>query len=262
MKYVIVFRYASNISFIYIVNFDYNKFSHLQVIYGYVFLEWSDSIAYIEIYSRGRAYNETLYIFVVRADADIPIRLDFSRARPRSDIREIRNGTIIVLRPKLLWDPYYEHVFTYTYYVFPALSSPPAGMKYVIVFRHIDVINYVYIHDCSEYNIYGDWTLISYIHNDYVYLPWNSCILDIIILAYPFTYTYNVYIFVVSEDTNVPFSFNESEIVDTILRQQQTTDTSACPGFSLSSKMLLRFISWTATIVLVITALHKFDIYI
>jgi hypothetical protein len=267
-KYVIVFRFVSEIRWVNIINFDYNQYwrQRLQVYDGYVHIEWADTIAIIEIYTDNRAYTETLYIFVVRTDTDVPLTLDFSRAtqRPRfSDVREsFENNTVVVLTIDVMWYPYGDYQ-TYTFYPFPRLANPPPNHRYVIVFKFTDSVERVYIHNCNNYVLYDYWELYDYVHGDYVFLPWNSCILDIFITAYPFTYSYSVYIVVLSENTRVPFPFSESEILSAILRQQQEQDTSkdtSCPGFSISSKTLLRFVSFTATIMLVITALRKFDI--
>jgi hypothetical protein len=266
-KYIIVFRYTSTISYVNIVNFDYNQYwrYELQVVNDYVHIEWADSISWIEIYTNNQTYTENVYIFVVRADTDIPFQLDFSRAvqAPRfSDLREnFKNNTVIVLTPDTMWNPYDDYL-THTYYVIPRLTNPPLGYKYVIVFKYVDYIEKVYIRDCSEYHMYYYWDLwdFDYIYNDYVFIEWNSCITDFFIYAYSFPYAYNVYIFVVSENTSVPFSFSESEIINAIT---QKTQDIACADLSVvSSKMFLRLISWIASVFIVITALHKFDIYI
>jgi hypothetical protein len=260
--YVIVFKYTSAISHVNIVNFDYNQYwrNELQVYNNYVYITWADSIAFIEIYTNNQAYTESVYIFVVRADTDIPFTLDFSRAarRPKfSEVREsFKNNTIIVLTPDVMWYPYGDYL-THTYYAIPRLANPPLGLKYVIVFKYVDWIEKVYIRDCNTYQMYYYYELWNYIHGDYVYLAWNSCILDFFVYAHAGAYAYNAYIFVVSQDTSVPFQFSESEI---ILRNQNQKQESDCAGFSLSSKTLLRFVSFTAITMIVVTALRKFDI--
>jgi len=264
-KYVVVFRYVA-IRWVNIINFDYNQYwqHRLQVYDNYVYIEWADSIAKIEIYTDDQAYTDTVYIFVVRIDTDVPFPLDFSKAIQRSKFSNIRedfkNNTIIVLSIDSMWYPYGDYQ-TYTFYHFPKLANPPANHRYVIVFKFTDFIEKVYIHNCNNYVMYYYWELWDYLHGDYVFLEWSSCILDIYITAYPLTYAYNVYVVVVSENTRIPFPFNESEVLTNVLRQQQDTkDTSSCAGFSISSKTLLRFVSFTATIMLVVTALRKFDI--
>ena len=265
-KYIIVFRYTDIITHVNIVNFDYNQYwrYELQVVNGYVHIEWADSISWIEIYTNDQAYTENVYIFVVRADTDIPFQLDFSKAvqTPKfSDLREsFKNNTIIVLTVDTMWYPYDDYL-THTYYVIPRLTNPPLGYKYVIVFKYVDWIEKVYIRDCSGYQMYYYWELgdRDYIYNDYVFIEWNSCITDFFIYAYSIPYAYNVYILVVSENTSVPFSFSESEIINAITQKPHDV---ACNLSVVSSKMFLRLISWIATVFIVITALHKFDIYI
>jgi hypothetical protein len=264
-KYVIVFRFVSTINHVNVVNFDYNQYwrYELQVYNNYVFIEWADSIAFIEIYTNNQAYTDPVYIFVARADADISLLLDFSRAVqwPRfPDIREsFKNNTVIVLTPDVMW---HKDYLTHTYYNIPRLGNPPSKHRYVIVFKNEDYIEEVYIRHCTGYTMYYYWELWDYVHGDYVYLPWNSCIIDFFIYAYIYPYAYNVYIFVVSENTRVPFRFSESEVINAIIamRQQREDKGTGCAGFSISSRMLLRFVSWTATIALVVSALRKFDI--
>jgi len=128
-KYVIVFRFVSAINHVNVVNFDYNQYwrYELQVFNNYVFIEWADTVAFIEIYTTNQAYTDPVYIFVVRADTDIPFQLDFSRAveRPKfTNIREgFKNNTIIVLTPELMWYPEGDYT-THTYYTIPRLANP------------------------------------------------------------------------------------------------------------------------------------------
>jgi len=187
---VIVFRFVSAINHVNVVNFDYNQYwrYELQVLNNYVFIEWADSISWIEIFTNNQAYTDPVYIFVVRADTDIPFQLDFSRAVERhkfSNIREgFKNNTIIVLTPELMWYPEGDYT-THTYYTIPRLANPPTNHKYVIVFKFTDYIEKVYVRHCTEYEIYYYWELEDYVHNDYVYLPWSSCVLDFFIYTYP-----------------------------------------------------------------------------
>ena len=158
-------------------------------------------------------------------------------------------------------DHWYGTIY-YSQYA-PLIGSPPdQGYKYVIVFKvelhpyhNFEIFHSIEISDGTEWYYYGyeelDECCRHPVNNsDYYFIEWDKPIMFINIYSNYIAYSEKVYIYIVPSDTSIPFPLDQPA---------QTQNGNAT---SISLKTFLKFISWIATAFIVITALHKFDIYI
>jgi hypothetical protein len=142
------------------------------------------------------------------------------------------------------------------------LGSPPSGKKYMIMFRDASAnIRYFRRLDIIvNTTTYSNITTVS--NNTHYFAEWSMGITRIHLYYDGYAcYPHPLHIYLV--DSNMPLP-PPPDVWDTTPRPTRTpTPTpTPTPTLALSSKTILEFISWIASIALVITALHKFDIYI
>jgi hypothetical protein len=212
-----------------------------------VYIEWADCIIYLAIYRRNSPYTDAVYIFVLRYDAEVPF--EFSAPTKTVQLPLERNTPLVVLPQDVDEDWVTElyrgqHLALYV----PALPKPRGNYKYVIVFKPTQYTTAVEVWGCTEFREITNF----HIYSGYAYIEWSDCIGYFFIYAeYPAPAS-TVYVFSVESSRRIPFPVNERELLDSLTTSTATT--------RLSSRMLLRFVSWTATIALVVSALRKFDI--
>jgi len=213
-------------------------------------MEWADCILYFTIFRYNSPYNDTVYIFVLRADAEVPFTFDISSVKTMS--LPLKRNTPAVLIPHDVDEGWVDTLNMYQYlalYV-PALPRPPDNYKYVIVFKPTQYTSAAEVWGCTQFREITSFPVYS----GYAYIEWDDCIAYLFIYAEYVAPANTVYVLLVESSRTIPFPVNEGELLSSLTTSTATT--------KLSSKFVLRFISWTATIVLVLTALHKFDIYI
>ena len=146
----------------------------------------------------------------------------------------------------------------YSYYDPNITSPPPPGYKYVIVFKvelhpvyEFEIFRNIEI--CDDQGCFDFWDTeldecCRYTVNDedYYFIEWDREIIYLDIYSYHISYSEKVYVYTVPADMSVPFP----------LDQNQAGGDQAV----ISSKTILRFISFVASIEIIITALRKFDI--
>jgi hypothetical protein len=151
----------------------------------------------------------------------------------------------------------------YSYYDL-YLPPPPAGYKYVVVFkvelhpqygfeilRNVEICDdqgwFVFwdteLDECCRYTVDGD---------DYYFIEWDREIIYTDIYSYYVSYSERVYVYTVPVTMSVPFPLD--------IYQAQTAQADQDHQVAVSSKTILRFISFVASIEIIIAALQKFDI--
>ena len=156
-----------------------------------------------------------------------------------------------------LW---YGNVY-YSYYDLQ-IPPPPSGYKYVIVFKvelhpqyGFEIFRNIGIWDGQEWIVFWDTELDECCRyrvggDDYYFIEWDREIVDMDIYSYYISYSGRVYVYTVPATMSIPFPLDQPA-------QSQSGNAT-----SISLKTFLKFISWIASIFIVITALHKFDIYV
>jgi hypothetical protein len=215
-----------------------------------VYIEWADCIISLLIWRYSNPYNNTIYIFVLRADAQVPFEPDISM---KTVSLPLKRSTPVVVLPHDVDDDWVTNLYKGLYLAvyIPALPKPPSNYKYVIVFKPTQYTPAVGVWGCTEYR--GEIANFP-VYFGYAYIEWADCISNFFIYSeYPAPAS-NVYVFMVESNKTIPFPVNENELLSSLTSSTATT--------KLSSKLILRFISWSATIALVLSALRKFDIEI
>jgi len=101
------------------------------------------------------------------------------------------------------------------------------------------------------YNLDYDYIQVEYFTNDtHVYVYILDSIRDFYVCVKYVEYRENIYLYLVHETYSPQAGYTTVTVTTTV-----ATST-------LSNKTILRFILWLSSIVLVITALHKLDIYV
>jgi len=140
----------------------------------------------------------------------------------------------------------------YALYI-PALPKPPPNYKYVIVFTDVDVIAVA----VESALVYEEIVNIMSAGN-YRYVEWTEHLVYLSLFQDDFMpLSEPVYIFMVESHRQI----SESDIKLLISSVDWGTGGYVATGeVGISSKFILRFVSWSASIALVVTALRKFDI--
>jgi hypothetical protein len=223
----------------------------------YMYAPWPACIIHFVLCRYESFFNETVYIFVVRADTDIA-SIDPSDLGKYNVVRSpLKRPTSTVV---FAHDADVDYIISlrktshYALYI-PALPRPPPGYKYVIVFRDTDIFA-ISIEGATVYREIVNFTKIG----DYNYVEWTEYIAYLSLFQDGVPLSEPVYIFMIKSDRQISDAEIKSLISSVDWGDWGTSGYYTEAG--ISSKFILRFISWIVGIVLVITALHKFDIYV